>query len=197
MNPDRLRKQLGFVTEIDKLKHVLRRTVTIDENRNENDAEHSWHLATMAVLLAEYVTGEPVDLLRVVKMVLVHDIVEVDAGDTYCYSGADPAEKLDRETRAADRLFNLLPADQAGELRALWDEFEERATPEARYANALDRLQPLLLNYHALGKTWLKYGVTRDQVLKRAYPIKESVPALWEFAENLIEDAVRRGILSK
>ncbi len=197
MNPDRLRKQLGFVTEIDKLKHVLRRTVTIDENRNENDAEHSWHLATMAVLLAEYVTGEPVDLLRVVKMVLVHDIVEVDAGDTYCYSGADPAEKLDRETRAADRLFNLLPADQAGELRALWDEFEERATPEARYANALDRLQPLLLNYHALGKTWLKYGVTRDQVLKRAHPIKESVPALWEFAENLIEDAVRRGILSK
>ena len=197
MNADRLKMQLGFITEIDKLKQVLRRTLTIDEDRNENDAEHSWHLATMAVLLAEHVTGDPVDIFRVVKMALVHDIVEVDAGDTYCYSGADPREKLERETRAADRLFNMLPADQAGEVRALWDEFEARATPEARYANALDRLQPLLLNYHTDGKTWLKYGVTRGQVLRRARPIKESSPALWEFADGLIEDAVRRGILGE
>lgn len=197
MNADRLKMQLGFITEIDKLKQVLRRTLTIDEDRNENDAEHSWHLATMAVLLAEHVTGEPVDIFRVVKMVLVHDIVEVDAGDTYCYSGADPAEKLERETRAAGRLFNILPADQAGELRALWDEFEARATPEARYANALDRLQPLLLNYYTDGRTWLKHAVTRDQVLKRARPIKDSIPALWEFAEGLVEEAVRRGMLGK
>jgi len=195
MIADRLKRQLDFIIEIDKLKHVLRRTLTIDDDRNENDAEHSWHLATMAVILAEHVTGDPVDVSRVVKMVLVHDIVEIDAGDTYCYSGADPVEKLERETRAADRLFNVLPADQAGEVRALWDEFEARATPESRYANALDRLQPMLLNYYTDGKTWLKHGVTSDQVLKRARPIKDSIPALWEFVEGLVDEAVRRGIL--
>ena len=197
MNADRLKRQLDFITEIDKLKHVLRRTLTIGDDRNENDAEHSWHLAIMAVLLAEHVTGDPVDVSRVVEMVLIHDIVEVDAGDTYCYSGADPAEKLECETRAAERLFSMLPADQAGEVRALWDEFEARATPESRYANALDRLQPLLLNYYTDGKTWLKHGVTRSQVLERALPIKESIPALWEFAEGLIDEAVRRGILGE
>jgi putative hydrolase of HD superfamily len=195
MIADRLRRQLDFIIEIDKLKHVLRRTHTIDDDRNENDAEHSWHLATMAVILAEHVTGEPVDVSRVVRMVLVHDIVEIDAGDTYCYSDADPTEKLERETRAAERLFDMLPADQTAEVRALWDEFEARATPEARYANALDRLQPLLLNYHTDGKTWLKHGVKRDQVLERARPIRESIPALWEFVEDLVDDAVQRGIL--
>jgi putative hydrolase of HD superfamily len=192
---ERLKRQLDFIIEIDKLKHVLRRTLTIDDDRHENDAEHSWHLATMAVLLAEHATGEPVDVSRVVRMVLVHDIVEIDAGDTYCYSDADPAEKLERETRAALRLFELLPADQTVEVRALWDEFEGRTTPEARYANALDRLQPLLLNYHTDGKTWLKHGVTRAQVLERARPIKESIPALWEVVEDLVERAVRNGIL--
>jgi putative hydrolase of HD superfamily len=197
MIADRLKLQLDFIVEIDNLKHVLRRTLTINEDRNENDAEHSWHLAAMAVILAEHVAGDPVDVSRVVRMVLVHDIVEIDAGDTYCYSGADPAEKLQRETRAADRLFNMLPAGQADELRALWDEFEARDTPEARYANALDRLQPLLLNYHTDGKTWLKHGVTRDQVLERARPIEESIPALWEFVEELVDRAVARGILAR
>jgi putative hydrolase of HD superfamily len=195
MIEDRLRRQLDFIVEIDKLKQVLRRTLTIDDDRNENDAEHSWHLAAMAVLLAEHVTGEPVDVSRVVRMVLVHDIVEIDAGDTYCYSDADPAEKLERETRAAERLFEMLPPDQAAGIRELWDEFEARATPEASYANALDRLQPLLLNYHTDGKTWLKHGVKRSQVLERARPIKESIPALWEFVEELVDAAVRRGIL--
>jgi len=197
MIADRLKLQLDFIVEIDKLKQVLRRTLTINEDRNENDAEHSWHLAAMAVILAEHVTGDPVDVSRVVRMVLVHDIVEIDAGDTYCYSGADPAEKLEREMRAADRLFNMLPAGQADEVRALWDEFEARATPEARYANALDRLQPLLLNYHTDGKTWLKHGVTRDQVLERARPIKDSIPVLWEFIEGLVDQAVTRGILGR
>ena len=193
---ERLEKQVGFILEIDKLKHVLRRSVTIDPRRRENDSEHSWHLGVMAVLLAEYVRDESLDLTRVLQMVLVHDAVEIDAGDTYCYDEDRERDRVARERRAADRIFNMLPADQAEELRHLWDEFEERSTPEARFAAALDRLQPLLLNYHSKGLSWQHHGVSREQVLERNRPIEASCPSLWRFAVDLIDDAVSKGYLT-
>src|SRR5262249_50705513 len=147
---DRLARQIAFIIEIDKAKQVLRQTLLMDGSRLENDAEHSWHLAVMALLLAEY-AGEAVDLLRVLKMVLIHDLVEIDAGDTFVYDVEALATRREREERAADRIFGLLPADVEEEFRALWEEFEAQATPEARFAAALDRLQPLLHNYHTGG----------------------------------------------
>jgi putative hydrolase of HD superfamily len=194
MIPDRLRRQMAFIVEIGKLKQVLRRTVTIHQDRNENDAEHSWHLAVMAVILSEY-AGDDVDLLQALKMVAIHDLVEIDAGDTYCYSDYDPKEKLGAERRAANRLFEMLPEDQRCELLSLWEEFEAGETPEARFAVALDRLQPLLLNYHVGGRVWKKHGVRKDQVLARAARIGESSHALWEYAGDLIEQAASAGML--
>ena len=167
MDPERLKKQIDFIVEIDKLKHILRRTVLIDKSRRENDAEHSWHLAVMAILLKEY-AAEDVDLEKVMKMVLVHDLVEIDAGDTFCYDAKANLDKRDRELCAADRLFAILPEDQAKELRRLWEEFEECTTPEARFAASLDRLQPFIHNVHTDGHTW-KNGVTSDQVHARRY----------------------------
>lgn len=195
MDPDRLRHQIAFIVEIGRLKHILRRTLTIHSDRNENDAEHSWHLAVMALILSEYAV-EGVDVLRAVKMVLVHDLVEIDAGDTYCYADYDPAEKLEREQRAAERIFALLPEDQAREVMELWQEFERGDTPEARFGAALDRLEPLLLNYHTRGRAWQKHGVRRHQVLDRAAPIGKSSPRLWDYARDLIDRAVSEGILS-
>lgn len=194
MDPDRLKHQMVFMVEIDNLKQVLRRTRTIHCDRNENDAEHSWHLAMMAILLSEYAAGD-VDVFRVVKMVLVHDLVEIDAGDTYCYADYDPREKLETEKKAADRIFGMLPEAQALELSRLWQEFELGETPEARFAVALDRLQPLLLNYQVGGRVWQKHGVRRHQVLKRAAPIGDCSPDLWEYARALIDRAVCEGIL--
>jgi putative hydrolase of HD superfamily len=191
----RLKAQMDFIVEIDKLKQVLRQTFTIHEDRHENDAEHSWHLAAMAFLLDEHAEYDGLDLLKVMRMVLVHDIVEIDAGDTYCYADWDPEEKAERETRAADRIFAMLPADQAQELRSLWDEFEGHNTPESRFAVALDRLQPLLLNYYTDGKSWSIHGVTRQQVMERIAPIKDASLALWEYARSLVDDAAQRGLL--
>ena len=195
MASDRLTRQMSFILEIGRLKHILRRTLTIHSDRNENDAEHSWHLAVMAIVLSEY-AEEGVDVLRAVKMVLVHDLVEIDAGDTYCYSDHDPAEKLEREQAAADRIFTILPDDQAREVMELWQEFEQGDTPEARFAAALDRLQPLLLNCQVRGKVWQKHGVRRHQVMERAAPIGESSPDLWDYARDLIDRAVSEGILA-
>jgi putative hydrolase of HD superfamily len=197
MDRERLEKQMAFIVEIDKVKQILRQTTVIGTDRHENDAEHSWHLAVMAILLAEYAEPSGVDILKVLRMVLVHDLVEIDAGDTYCYDEEGAKDKLGRETRAADRIFRLLPDDQAREMRALWDEFEEMVTPEARFANALDRLQPLLLNYHGHGRSWQKHGVTSDRVVRRARPIAENTPGVWEFAAGLIRDAVEKGILEE
>ena len=194
MNDDRLARQIRFLAEIDRLKQVFRQTYLTDGSRKENDAEHSWHLATMAVLLAEY-AAEDVDLLRAVKMALVHDIVEIDAGDTFCYDRVGAADKLDRERRAADRIFALLPEDQACELRALWEEFEARRTPEARYAAALDRLQPLLQNLRTQGAAWREHGVTLNEVLARNAHVAEGAPKLWHMIEVMIRDAARRGWL--
>ena len=189
---DRLPRQLGFIAELDKLKRILRQTRLIGGSRNENSAEHSWHLAVMAVLLGEH-SAERVDVLRTVKMLLIHDVVEIDAGDAFCYDAAANVGKEERERRAAERLFGLLPPDQAEELRALWDEFEARETAEARFAAALDRLQGLLQNYHNGGGTWRLHGVTRDQVMARMDPIREASPGLWEYVLGVIEEVYAGG----
>ncbi len=187
----RLEQQFQFIVEIDKLKSVLRRTYLVNDSRRENTAEHSWHLTVMAVLLTEH-ANEQIDLLRVLKMLIVHDIVEIDADDTFCYDDVGALTKADREIRAADRIFNLLPEDQARELRNLWEEFEQRVTNEAKFAAALDRLIPLLHNYHTEGKSWREHGITSTQVMKRNLHIGEGSDSLWEFAQTLINEAVER-----
>lgn len=196
MDFDRLRRQIEFLVEIDKLKSIVRQTLITDGSRQEDSAEHSWHLAVMAMILSEYAT-EGIDLLRVLKMVLAHDLVEIDAGDTYCYDEDANHDKLQREQKAAERIFGLLPEDQAAELRVLWDEFEARETAEAKFAAALDRLQPLLNNYRTRGQMWRKHGVKSGQVIARNRLIEEGAPDLWEYAGGLIRDAIERGYLAK
>jgi len=192
MGNRRLNQQIQFIVEIDKLKGILRRSYLVGGERRENSAEHSWHLATMAMVLAEY-GDEDIDLLRVLNMLLIHDIVEIDAGDTFCYDDEGALDKRDREGQAADRIFGLLPDDQESELHRLWEEYEARNTPESRFANALDRLVPLLLSYHAEGKTWQEHGVSSGRVLARNAHIADGSPELWRFARTMIEDAVARG----
>lgn len=190
----RLAQQLQFVLEIDKLKRVLRQTLLTDGSRQENSAEHSWHIALMAIVLAEY-AAEPINVLHVVKLLLLHDLVEIDAGDTFIYDVSAQVDKADREQQAADRLFGLLPADQAIEFRALWEEFEARETPEAQFAAVLDRLQPILHNQQTEGHTWIKHGVTSDRVLQRMAPIQTGAPELWTYVEQVIHDSVAAGYL--
>lgn len=192
----RLAEQIDFILEVDQLKCVMRRSPLLDSSRRENDAEHSWHLALMAVILAEYAPPE-VDIARVVRMVLIHDLVEIDAGDTFLYDAEAERDQAEREQAAADRLFALLPADQQAEYRALWDEFEARETADARFAKAMDRLQPLLLNFHTGGGTWRTPGVTRSDVRRRKSVIADGSPQLWEYAEQLIDEGVRRGYLEE
>ena len=194
MRADRLSSQLRFIVEVDELKHVLRQTLLPRDQRRENDAEHSWHLALMAVVLAEHAEGG-VDPLRVVKMALIHDLVEIDAGDTFAYDADGHRDKVLREERAAERLFNLLPADQAGEVRQLWDEFEAQETPAARYAGALDRLQPVLLNPFSGGGGWRRHGITKQQVIDYNQHIAEGAPDLWDWVQEKIEEAVADGVL--
>jgi putative hydrolase of HD superfamily len=197
MQNNRLQKQLQFILEIDKLKKIVRQSPLADQSRKENDAEHSWHLAVMAILLSEYAKDHQLDVFHVVKLALIHDLVEIDAGDTFCYDKIGNRQKLERETRAADRIFNILPQDQARQMRDLWDEFEARETPEACFAAALDRLQPLLLNYHTQGGTWREHGIRRQQVIQRNSPMQDGAPELWEYAEKLINEAVEKGMLKK
>jgi putative hydrolase of HD superfamily len=192
-----LAQQIEFLIEIDKLKQVLRQTWLVDRTRRENDAEHTWHLAVMAVVLADYAAEKDMDVLKVLKMVLVHDLVEIDAGDTFVYDDQAATDKEEREQRAADRIFSLLPADQASEFRACWEEFESRRTPEARYAAALDRLQPILLNFHSRGKAWETHGIVSSQVRERNRHMEEGAPELWKYAQRIIQDAVDRGYLSE
>jgi len=194
MESERLSQQLQFIVEIDKLKTVLRQSYLTNGERHENSAEHSWHLAVMAMLLGEH-AEEGVDLCQVLRMLLVHDIVEIDAGDTYCYDEEADSGKADRERQAADRIFGLLPGDQADGLRELWDEYEAQITPEARFAMALDHLMPLLHNYHTEGKSWREHAITKDQVLAHNACIGDSSPRLWHFAEAMIEEGVARGYL--
>jgi len=194
MTEDRLNKQIEFIIEIDKLKTVFRRAYIADSSRRENSAEHSWHVATMAVILAEYCKGD-VELLRVIKMLLLHDIVEVDAGDTGIYDTIAGQDKAERETRAADRLFSLLPNEQAEELRDIWNEFEVGSSPEAKFARALDRLIPLIHNYYTQGRRWKEDGITHAQVLAVNQIIKENSPKLWDFTFSMINECVSKGYL--
>jgi putative hydrolase of HD superfamily len=193
---ERLDQQIGFVREIDQLKFVLRQTMLAGPGRRENSAEHSWHLAMMAVTLAEH-APPGTDISRVTAMVLLHDLVEIDAGDLFVYADAAQQERQEEAERAAaDRIFALLPAGQAGELRGLWDEFEERRTPEARFARALDRLQPMLANLTAGGGTWREHGITADQVLAKVRLIEDGSPTLGDYARDLVNRAVRDGLLA-
>jgi len=192
---DKLTQQLQFVREIDKLKGVLRRSFLLDGSRAENSAEHSWHLALMALTLAEH-ANEAVDVSRVVKMVLIHDIVEIDAGDTFLYDQVGNASKAEREQQASARIFGLLPAAQRDELITLWQEFEGRETADSRFANALDRLIPLLHNYHNRGKAWRENNITHGRVIQMVGHIAEGSSALWDYALNLINDAVEKGYLA-
>ena len=183
----RLASQLAFLIEIDRLKGIIRQTSLCDGSRRENSAEHSWHLALMAVVMAEH-AGADIDVARVVSMVLVHDLVEIDAGDTFAYDAAAHADKDERERLAADRIFGMLPSDQTAELRALWEEFEAGETAEARYANALDRLQPLLANHHSKGGSWRAHGISRAQVIKRMAPIERALPDVWPMVLEIVEE---------
>ena len=193
---ERLEKQLQFIVEIDKLKSIYRRTYLIDGERKENTAEHSWHLAMLAMVLAEY-ANEPVNVERVVRMVLIHDIVEVDAGDTYIYDAQGALDKAEREHAAAERIFGLLPEDQGGEFRKLWQEFESGATADARFASALDRFIPQLHNFHTRGRSWEEHGITADRVLARNITIADGSVQLWKWTQALIARAVAEGLIKE
>lgn len=193
---ERLQQQLDFIMAAEDLKHVTRQTTLPKDGRPENDAEHSWHLALMAIVLAEHAEGE-INLQRVLTMHIIHDIVEILAGDTFAYDTVGNEGKVERERLAAQELFGRLPEDQAESLKALWEEFEARETADARYAASLDRLQPMMLNYHGGGTAWLKHGVRKHQVVERNQHITEGAPKLWDFAQQLIERAVDEGKLDK
>jgi putative hydrolase of HD superfamily len=194
MVQDRLAQQMAFLVEADKLKTIIRRTPLTDNSRLENSAEHSWHLTLAALTLQDHVPG--VNLGRVLELLIVHDLVEIDAGDTFAYDAAAQHGKADRERAAADRIFNLLPADQAARLRGAWDEFEAHATSEARFANALDRLQALLQNMAAGGGSWGVHRVTRSQVLKRMAPVETTLPAIWPFVLEIIDRFCASGAIA-
>jgi putative hydrolases of HD superfamily len=194
MGSDRLSAQLAFLREADKLKGVLRHSRVTFADRRENDAEHSWHLAVAVMILSEY-AGPGLDLLRTLQMVLIHDVVEIDAGDTIAYASvAAKAAQAERERAAAERLFGILPVEQGSKLRALFEEFEERKTREARFARALDRVQPILQNVHSNGATWRENGITPQRVRDLNRPIiHDASPELWDRMEQIIADAEERG----
>ncbi len=194
---DRLERQVRFIVEVDKLKEIFRQTVLINSRRAENDAEHSWHLCLIVLTLAEHANTPGLDVLRVLKMLIIHDLVEIDAGDTFAYDTRAMVDQHEREARAADRIFGLLPPDQTAEFRALWDEFEARATAEARFAAAVDRFQPMLLNCNTEGAAWRKHGITRDRVVARNSHIAAGSSALWDYAADMIERTVAAGHLAK
>ncbi len=196
MDFDRFNKQLEFLTEIDKLKQVFRNTVLMDGSRKENDAEHTWHMAVCAMLLAEYSNEKALDMLRVLKMIMLHDVVEIDAGDTFAYDGKGHMDKAEREQKAADRLFGLLPEDQKEEFRELWNEFEAHETPEAKHAHLADTFMPVYHNYRTKGQQWQKLNVTSDKVLERCRRhIRSGSEEIWEYMQDIIKDAVEKGYL--
>jgi putative hydrolases of HD superfamily len=192
---ERLIRQMHFLVEMDKLKMVLRRTFVIGADRYENSAEHSWQLPLAAMILAEY-ADKALDLCHVLKMLLVHDIIEIDAGDTYCYDEQGALDKAERESRAAERIFGLLPADQAMEIHGLWAEFEAGETSEAQFANAVDRLMPLLHNYYTQGRSWQDHGISSDQVMERNAHVGEASETLGALVRTIVDDAVARGYLA-
>ena len=198
MTIDRIQKQMAFLIEADKIKNIFRINHITDGTRRENDAEHSWHLCLLAIILSEHANYKELDLLKVLKMLLIHDIVEIDAGDAYVYDAAAKAAQHAKEVKAADRLFNILPDDQAKEYRALWDEFEERKTPEAKFAAGLDRLHPMLMNLHSQGKSWLEHDIKAEQVKAINQHMQEGSEVLWEYAlQNIIAKAEEENYLVK
>lgn len=194
MEKSRMERQLQFIMEADRMKSIYRRTLVADRSRRETDAEHSWHFALMAMLLAEY-AGPRVDINRVIRMALVHDLVEIYAGDTFAYDSEGKKSQHAREEQAADRLFALLPADQGQELRALWEEFDAMETPDARFAAAVDRIQPFLNNCLTEGHTWKEGDVESSQVRERLAVTKDAAPALWPLVDSLIRNCVEKGYL--
>jgi putative hydrolase of HD superfamily len=191
---ERFRKQIDFIIEIDKVKSIIRRTRIFHGKRYENDAEHAWHMSMAALILSEY-ANEKIDSAKVMKMALIHDIVEIDPGDTYLYDTR--ADKTVEERKCAERVFGLLPEDQGREFLALWEEFEAKETPEARFAGAMDRLGPLMQNFLDDGHAWKKHGITSDRVLGVNRQIEKGSKAVWDYAQEIIEKAIRTGILNK
>lgn len=191
-----LLKDIEFIVEIDKMKSIFRMTDVIGEDRKENDAEHSWHISLMAVILCEY-SNENIDLLKVIKMLLIHDLVEIYAGDTFCYDEKANSDKEERELAAADKIYGMLEKSKGEELRRLWDEFEEGNTSEAKFAASMDVLQPILNNYYNGGGTWKEFGIKQSQVYKRVSPIKGTSDELWEFVDSLIKDAVEKKLINR
>lgn len=196
MQTDHLLKQVAFIKEIDKLKYILRKTRLFNSDRHENDAEHSWHLAMMTLVLAEH-ADKPIDILKVLKMVLIHDIVEIDAGDTFIYDTTKSHTNTDEELMAAKRIFGLLPAAQAEEFIAIWQEFEDGITDEAKFARSMDRFEPLLQNTSNDGGTWKEFDVPYQKVYDKKKAIKEGSSTIWEYAEKLLEESVDKGMLRK
>lgn len=189
----RFNKQIEFIVEIDRLKDILRRTKLFDSSRHENDAEHAWHLSLMAIVLGEY-SNEEIDPARVIKMVLIHDIVEIDAGDTFLYAeNRDTVTSL--EKKAAERIFGLLPEDLYREFYSLWNEFEEGRTKEAKFAAALDRLQPVMQNYYNNCYAWRKHGIKSSQIIEKNMRISEGSKVLWDYASQLISECVEKGCI--
>lgn len=196
MQSSQLLKQIEFIKEIDKLKYIQRKTKLFNSDRNENDAEHSWHLAMMAIVLSEH-ANVPVDLLKVIKMLLIHDIVEIDAGDTFIYDSQKSHDNTVEELMAAKRIFGLLPADQAHELLTIWEEFEAQKTDEAKFARAMDRLEPLLQNVSNNGGTWREFEVGFDQVYQKKQAIHHGSKSIWAYVEQVLSESVESGILKK
>lgn len=196
MIPENLLKQINFIKEIDKVKYIQRKTKLFNSNRHENDAEHSWHLAMMAIVLMEH-SNKSIDLLKVLKMVLIHDIVEIDAGDTFMYDTQKDHSNTHEERLAANRIFGLLPEEQAAEFIGIWEEFEAGLSDEAKFARTMDRLEPLLQNTSNEGGTWKEFDVDYEKVHHKKSIMKEGSTTIWDFAERLIDESVEKGILKK
>ena len=196
MQINNLLKQIDFIKEIDKIKYIQRKTKLIGSDRHENDAEHSWHLAMMALVLAEH-SDKPIDILKVLKMVLIHDIVEIDASDTFIYDTQKNHTNTEEELAAAKRIFGLLPEDQAEEFIEIWKEFEDGVTDEAKFAKSMDRFEPLLQNASNNGGTWTEFNVDYQKVYDKKKAIKDGSSAIWNYAENLLNESVEKGVLRK
>ena len=192
MEKKRLDKQVDFILEADKEKNILRQTHLSGHGRRENDAEHAWHMAIMIYLLKEY-ANEEIDVAKAMMMALIHDIVEIDAGDTYAYDAKGLESQKEREEKAAERIFGLLPEDQKAELKSLFEEFEAYESPEAKFARAMDNFQPMLLNNSNGGSDWREHGVARSQVMKRHVKTKLGSDEIWQYAEKILEENVRKG----
>ena len=194
MIDEKLKKQIEFMLELDKMKNLYRQTYVLHEDRKENDAEHSWHIAMMAFLLAEYAQPDT-DIFKVMKMLIVHDVVEIDAGDTYCYDYEGYKSKAEREEKASQRIFGILPEVQKTEFYSLWREFEDGLTPEAKFAGLLDRLQPIILNYSKNGISWQEHTVKSEQVKDRTKQFADVSPELYELIDKIISDSAQKGYL--